>query len=193
MNPTINLATYDSPVGRLLIACSDAGLVGLSYMRDDNGAVVNGAAANGTATDLTRAFHTKYGTAPANHAIAPDQLSAQPSPMTEHVKQQLDRYFSGQLQRWDLKLDWQLSHGFRQSALRQAWEIPYGATRSYGELAALAGNPKAARAVGTAMAQNPIAIVVPCHRVVRSGGEIGNYGGGSNAKRWLLDMETAGA
>lgn len=192
MNPTINLTTYDSPVGKLLVACSDSGLMSLSYLNRDAGAVGTGAADHATAdpadpatADLPRIFSSRHG-------IATDRLSTQPSPMTKQVAEQLDRYFAGELQDWELKLDWQLSRGFRQAALRTAAEIPYGATRSYGEIAAQAGNPKAARAVGTAMAQNPISIVVPCHRVVRSGGEIGKYGGGSPAKRWLLDMESAG-
>jgi len=168
---TINLTTYDSPVGTMLIACSKAGLVSLSYLSKGR-----------KPKNLAKVFAQKYG-------VAVDRLEAAPNVHTDKVCAQLDKYFSGQLKIWRLKLDWQLVDGFRKAALLAAAEIPYGSTSSYGELAAKAGSPKAARAVGTAMAQNPFSIVVPCHRVVRSGGEIGSYGGGTKAKRWLLDLE----
>lgn len=171
-NEKINLIAYDSPVGKLMIACSQAGLVSLTYLPKGKGT-----------RNLVKVFSQKYG-------ISEGLLEVASNSQTKKVVKQLDKYFSGRLQTWDLELDWQLVKGFRKAALSAAAKIPYGVTRSYGELAAKAKNPKAARAVGTAMAQNPFSIVVPCHRVVRSGGEIGNYGGGSDAKMWLLDLES---
>jgi len=167
----INLTSYQSPVGQLMVACSPKGLVSLTYLL-----------ASQDSNNLVQTFARKY-------SWPEELLEAAADAQTQKVVQQLDRYFSGQLQTWDLDLDWQLVKGFRKAVLSAAAQIPYGATCSYGELAAKASNPKAARAVGTAMAQNPFSIVVPCHRVVRSGGEIGNYGGGSDAKVWLLDLE----
>jgi len=93
---------------------------------------------------------------------------------------------------FDVPLDWRLSHGFRQTELdKLARGVPFGHTVSYKELAQRAGNPKASRATGSAMATNPIPIVVPCHRVLRTGGDLGGYGGGLDAKRWLLRHEGA--
>ena len=90
----------------------------------------------------------------------------------------------------ELPLDWRLSAGFRKTVLETLYsDVDYGRTVSYLELATMVGNPKASRAVGTAMATNPIPIVVPCHRVLRTGGGLGNYGGGVEMKRWLLTME----
>jgi methylated-DNA-[protein]-cysteine S-methyltransferase len=91
-----------------------------------------------------------------------------------------------------LPLDWGLSRGFRQEVLRKLTEVPYGQVLSYKELATRAGNPNAVRATGTAMATNPIPIVVPCHRVLRTGGQLGGYGGGLPAKVTLLELESGG-
>ena len=190
---TINLVTYSSPVGEMLLACSEAGLVSLSYLRKLGKLDVAGSGSgsktgskasskNGSA-QLPQIFARKYG-------VALQRLQAAPSAQTSQVSAQLDQYFQGQLKTWDLQLDWQLVNGFRKSALLAAAQIPYGSTSSYQELAVKAGSPKAARAVGTAMAQNPFSIVVPCHRVVRTGGDLGNYGGGVAAKRWLLELES---
>ena len=186
----INLVTYSSPVGDMLLACSTAGLVSLSYLRklaasgsDGGSKASSGGVSEASPAELPQIFARKYG-------VALERLQAAPSPQTSQVRAQLDKYFQGQLKTWDLQLDWQLVNGFRKSALLAASQIPYGATSSYRELAVKAGSPKAARAVGTAMAQNPFSIVVPCHRVVRTGGDLGNYGGGVKAKRWLLDLES---
>ena len=202
----INLVTYSSPVGDMLLACSEVGLVSLSYLRKLDAAASNGVSETSsdggpkTSSDggtkaspgvgsetspaqLPQIFARKYG-------VALERLQAAPSSQTDQASAQLDQYFQGQLKTWDLQLDWQLVNGFRKSALLAATQIPYGSTSSYRELAVKAGSPKAARAVGTAMAQNPFSIVVPCHRVVRTGGNLGNYGGGVEAKRWLLELES---
>ena len=174
----INLVTYSSPVGDMLLACSEVGLVSLSYLRK-----LDVAGGETSPAQLPQIFARKYG-------VALQRLQAASSAQTSQVSAQLDQYFQGQLKTWDLQLDWQLVNGFRKSALLAAAQIPYGSTSSYRELAVKAGSPKAARAVGTAMAQNPFSIVVPCHRVVRTGGDLGNYGGGVAAKRWLLELES---
>ena len=91
---------------------------------------------------------------------------------------------------FDIPIDWRLSSGFLLRAREECARIPYGEVRTYSELAAAAGSPHAVRAAGNAMAKNPIPIVVPCHRVLRTGGSLGGYGGGLECKRWLLDLES---
>jgi methylated-DNA-[protein]-cysteine S-methyltransferase len=107
------------------------------------------------------------------------------------VARQLDEYFAGRRQRFDLPLDWRLSAGFRRTVLHRLPEIPYGETATYAALAAMAGRPRAIRAVGSACATNPLPVVVPCHRVVRSDGTVGGYLGGVEAKAALLALEAA--
>jgi methylated-DNA-[protein]-cysteine S-methyltransferase len=107
----------------------------------------------------------------------------------DDVRRQLDEYFDGARRDFDLPLDRQLSHGFRLDVLRELTLVPFGVVLSYRDLATRVGHPGASRAVGTAMATNPIPIVQPCHRVLRTGGALGGYGGGLDAKRWLLRHE----
>lgn len=102
---------------------------------------------------------------------------------------QLDEYFSGERRRFDFEIDWSLMHGFAREAMRTVCEIPYGETASYGEVAALAGRPRAARAVGTACRTSPFSLIVPVHRVVRADGSLGEYGGRSDIKTFLVDLE----
>jgi len=104
---------------------------------------------------------------------------------------QLDEYFAGERQEFDLPLDWRLVRGFTRAALEAVRSIPYGETAGYGEVAILAGSARAARAVGTACATTPFSIVVPVHRVVRSDGSLGEYGGHPEVKRFLIDLERA--
>lgn len=105
------------------------------------------------------------------------------------IDRQLDEYFARQRRSFDVALDWRLVRGFTRVALEAVCEIPYGETASYGEVAVAAGSPRAARAVGTACATTPFSIVVPVHRVVRSDGSPGQYGGHPEVKRFLLDLE----
>ncbi|WP_420638735.1 methylated-DNA--[protein]-cysteine S-methyltransferase [Candidatus Poriferisocius sp.] len=107
----------------------------------------------------------------------------------EEPARQLDQYFTGTRRRFDLALDRRFSHGFYRRVLDTLIGVAYGTTVSYGELARLAGAPRAARAVGTAMSTNPIPLIVPCHRVVRSDGSVGEYGGRPEVKSWLLEHE----
>jgi methylated-DNA-[protein]-cysteine S-methyltransferase len=109
----------------------------------------------------------------------------------DRAARELDEYFGGQRRRFDLPLDLRLSKGFRRAVLGYLPDIGYGQTASYGAVAAAIGNAKAVRAVGTACATNPLPVIVPCHRVIRSDGQIGLYGGGSEAKRVLLKLEAA--
>lgn len=104
---------------------------------------------------------------------------------------QLDEYFDGDRRQFDLPLDWRLVRGFTRAALEAVREIPYGETAGYGEVAIIAGSPRAARAVGTACATTPFSIVVPVHRVVRADGSLGEYGGRPDVKQYLIDHERA--
>lgn len=129
------------------------------------------------------------------------QLSAGISPRVveapgrlDTARRQLEEYFEGQRRSFALPLDWSLvPGGFYRRVLRATARLPFGATLTYGEIAERAGNPRAHRAAGTALGSNPIPILVPCHRIVRSGGDPGNYGGGPEMKRWLLRLEGAAA
>lgn len=157
----------DSPVGPLLVAATEQGLVRVAYAREDHDAVLQQLA----------------------DKISPRILRA-PTRL-DTAARELDEYFAGIRRTFDIALDWRLSAGFRSTVLHHLPEIGYGHTASYAAVAQLAGNPKAVRAVGTACATNPLPVVVPCHRVVRSDGAMGGYLGGVEAKRLLLDMEAA--
>ncbi|MDT7797974.1 MAG: methylated-DNA-[protein]-cysteine S-methyltransferase [Actinomycetota bacterium] len=159
--------TVDSPVGPLLLAATDRGLVKVAFDRQDHDAVLAGLAS----------------------AISPRILRA-PARL-DPVARQLDEYFTGGRRAFDVPLDFRLARGFRLSVLEHLPDIGYGHTESYAQVAAAAGSPKAVRAVGTACALNPLPLVVPCHRVVRSDGSFGQYAGGEEAKRTLLTMEAA--
>ncbi len=158
-------ANVDSPFGPLLVAATARGLVKLSLPNHD---------AEETLEDLAARISPRVLEAPAR---------------LDDARRQLDLYFEGRLHEFELPLDWQLSRGFRLRALRAIDRIPYGKTRSYTEIARSAGNERAVRAAGTACGANPIPIVVPCHRVLRSGGALGGYGGGLPMKEALLEME----
>ncbi|HEY2335458.1 MAG TPA: methylated-DNA--[protein]-cysteine S-methyltransferase [Solirubrobacterales bacterium] len=155
----------DSPFGPLLLAATPRGLVKLSLPGYDPGETLEDLAAR----------------------VSPRVLEA-PARLDE-TRRELDLYFDGKLTEFDLPLDWQLSKDFRRRALRAIDRIPYGKTRSYAEIARSAGNERAVRAAGTACGANPIPIVVPCHRVLRSGGALGGYGGGLPMKEALLKLE----
>jgi methylated-DNA-[protein]-cysteine S-methyltransferase len=160
--------TVDTPVGPLLLAATEQGLVRVAYPNQGHDAALQ---------ELADRISPRVLHAPAR---------------LDPVVRELDDYFAGRRRRFDLPLDWRLSHGFRATVLHHlATDVDYGRTASYAAVAALAGNPKAVRAVGTACATNPIPVVVPCHRVVRSDGGIGNYAGGVAAKRALLQLEAA--
>lgn len=159
--------TIDTPVGELLLAATGQGLVRVAFAREDHDAVLTKLAA----------------------AVSPRILRV-PRRLDE-VSTQLDEYFAGRRTVFEVALDLRLSKGFRRSVLAHLAEIAYGRTESYAEVAAAAGSPKAVRAVGTACATNPLPVVLPCHRVVRSDGSFGGYVGGPEAKHTLLTLESA--
>lgn len=159
--------TVDSPLGTLLLAATERGLVRVAYAREDHDTVLAALAERVSC----RVLH-----APAR---------------TDPAARELDEYFGGRRETFDLPLDLQLAAGFRRAVLSHLAEIGYGTTASYAAVAAAAGSPRAVRAVGTACATNPLPIVVPCHRVVRSDGTPGQYVGGPDAKRTLLALESA--
>jgi len=111
----------------------------------------------------------------------------------DHIRTQLEEYFDGKRSHFDIELDLDGIGGFRRRALEVMAAIPYGETRTYRELADAAGNPDAVRAAGGACATNPWPVIVPCHRVLRTGGGLGGYLGGLDMKRGLLDLEAGRA
>ncbi len=155
----------DSPFGPLLLATTPRGLVRVGLPNQDPDQLL---------VDLAKRVSPRV-------VEAPTQLDA--------ARRELDLYFEGKLDRFDLPLDWQLSEGFRLRVLRAIAAIHYGETRSYTEMATSAGNERAVRAAGTACGRNPLPLVVPCHRVLRSGGALGGYGGGLPMKEGLLTLE----
>ncbi len=157
--------TVDSPVGKLLLAATPKGLVRVAYATEDHDRVLADLAARLS----PRVLH------------APKRLDT--------ATRELDEYFGHRRKRFDLDLDLSLSRGFRQLVQRHLPEIGYGQTRTYKEMAALVGNPTAIRAVGSACATNPLPVVVPCHRVLRTDGTLGGYIGGLEAKTALLRLE----
>jgi len=159
--------TIDTPVGSLLLATTGKGLVRVAFERENFDEVLD-------------TLGTK---------ISPRVLEA-PGRL-DPVATELDEYFAGTRHSFDVPLDYALSSGFRQTVQRQLPHIGYGHTQSYKEIAALVGNPKAVRAVGTACATNPLPVVVPCHRVLRTDGSLGGYIGGAEAKTALLSLENA--
>jgi methylated-DNA-[protein]-cysteine S-methyltransferase len=157
--------TLDTPVGTLLLAATEKGLVRVAYDREGHEQVLEAIAA----------------------AVSPRILKE--SRRLEAATREIDEYFAGTRREFDLRLDLRLSHGFRRAVLNRLRDVGYGRTASYASLAAAAGNPRAVRAVGTACATNPLPVVVPCHRVVRSDGSLGGYVGGAAAKKTLLALE----
>ncbi|MET8824387.1 methylated-DNA--[protein]-cysteine S-methyltransferase [Streptomyces sp. NPDC004610] len=161
----IAYTVVDSPVGRLLLAATARGLVRVAYAGEDHDRVLD---------DL-------------GHKLGPRVLRA--PRRLDAAARELDEYFAGLRQRFDLPLDLALSRGFRRTVQQHLPEIGYGQTRSYRQVAELAGSPKAVRAVGTACATNPLPVVIPCHRVLRADGTLGGYIGGLDAKTTLLNLE----
>jgi methylated-DNA-[protein]-cysteine S-methyltransferase len=159
----------DSPVGPLLLAATEQGLIRVAFALEGHDAVLQSLADKVSPRILS----------------APGRLDA--------AAREIDEYFAGRRHTFGLPLDWRLSAGFRRTVLSHLPEIGYGHTASYTAVAQLAGSPKAVRAVGTACATNPLPVVVPCHRVVLANGSMGRYRGGPEAKRALLTLEEAAA
>jgi methylated-DNA-[protein]-cysteine S-methyltransferase len=156
-------ASMDSPLGELLVAVTPRGLVRVSY-----------------ASEL------------ADEVLA--ELAGRVSPRilphrTDEVRRELDEYFAGSRRRFEVPVDWSLVRGFAQGVLRATARVPFGQVTTYRQMAEAAGSPRASRAAGNALGSNPIPIVVPCHRVLHSGGGLGGYAGGLERKKALLTLE----
>ncbi|MGA2469901.1 MAG: methylated-DNA--[protein]-cysteine S-methyltransferase [Solirubrobacteraceae bacterium] len=160
--------TFASPLGELLLVASRRGLARLHYV-------------DGTLEETL------------------DKLAVERSPRIvesaaalEPWRRELDQYFAGERQRFDGPLDWQEITGFRRRVLRATAAVPYGEAATYKKIATAAGSPRASRAAGNALGSNPLAIVIPCHRVLHTGGGLGGYTGGLERKALLLGIERAG-
>ncbi len=158
-------ATADSPFGTLLLAKTPQGLVRIGLPNEDREELL---------ADLAGRISPRVLEAPAG---------------LDEERRELDDYFAGRRHAFELPIDWQLSHGFLLRARQGIAAIPYGETRTYTDLARAAGNERAVRAAGSACSRNPIPLVVPCHRVLRSDGSLGGYAGGLAMKEKLLDLE----
>jgi len=161
----IALARMDSPLGPLVALGTERGLLMLSYADESLDARLERVAAR----------------------VSPRILEA-PARL-DPTRRELDEYFSGARRGFGIPIDWSLITGYARAVLEATSAIPYGGAMSYAEVSAAAGNPRGARATGNALGSNPIPIVIPCHRVLRSGGAIGGYTGGLERKRFLLELE----
>lgn len=156
-------AAVDSPLGPLIAASTRKGLVCLHYGEDD-----------ATLEELAMKISPRV-------LHAPERL--------DDIRRELDEYFAGARTRFDFKIDWQLMGPFQQRVLKATYRIPFGKVATYRDVATKAGTPAGSRAAGNALGANPIPIVVPCHRVVRTGGGLGGYTGGLDRKEFLLELE----
>ena len=160
-------ASIESPFGPFLAAATARGLLRIAFEEESLDAVLEDLAAR----------------------VSPRILAS--SRALDGVRRQLDQYFKGRRREFDMPLDWTLSRGFARRVLRATARIPYGGVSTYRDVARRAGNVRATRAAGNALGSNPIPIVVPCHRVLRTGGALGGYGGGLPMKEALLRLEGA--
>ena len=161
----ISYRHLDTPVGDLLIAATQRGLVRIAYARENHDQVLR---------QLAERISPRI-------LLAPTHL--------DQAAHELDDYFTGARKTFDLPLDLELASGFRHQVLEHLRRLDYGKTASYSAVAHAVGNPNAVRAVGGACAHNPLPVIIPCHRVVRNDGTIGNYLGGPEAKLALLELE----
>jgi methylated-DNA-[protein]-cysteine S-methyltransferase len=161
----VAIGAFDSPVGELLLAVTPRGLAYVAFEEEER-------------DELLSRFSRQLSPRILEHAAS-----------TDEVRRQLDEYFAGDRTRFDLKLDRRLMRGIARDVLAATARVPFGRTTTYGALAERIGRPRASRAVGNALGSNPIPIVVPCHRVLRAGGDVGGYAGGPSRKRRLLTLE----
>ena len=159
-------AKVDSPLGPLVVAATPRGLVRLAYTGTDGEEEVVEHLAGKLSPRILE---------------APERL--------DEVRRELDEYFEGERRRFDLPIDWSLTRGFAGEVLRQTARIGFGKTSTYAEVASRAGSPRAVRAAGNALGANPLPVVVPCHRVLRTDGALGGYTGGIERKQFLLRLE----
>jgi methylated-DNA-[protein]-cysteine S-methyltransferase len=159
---------HDSPLGTIIVGATSEGLVRVGLPAEDEDDVLQQLA----------------------ERVSARVLRASRDSLTQ-TRRELDEYFGRDRRVFDIPLDWRLTSGFRREVLRATAQIPYGHTASYRDVATRAGSPGAVRAAGSALATNPLPIVVPCHRVLRTGGGLGGYRGGPEAKARLLSLEGA--
>ena len=159
-------ASVDSPLGPLVVAATPRGLVRVAYTEP------------GSEDDVLEDLAAR---------VSPRMLEA-PERLDE-PRRELDEYFGGHRKEFDLAIDWSILRGFTLKVLRETARIDFGELRSYAEVATAAGSPRAVRAAGNALGANPMPVVVPCHRVIRTGGALGGYTGGVERKEFLLHLE----
>jgi methylated-DNA-[protein]-cysteine S-methyltransferase len=162
----VSYAVEPSPVGDLVVAVTPRGLIRIAYGGDER--------AEAVLEELARRVSPRVLEAPA---------------ALDDVRRELDEYFAGKRHGFDVPVDWRLHDGFSRRVLRAAARIPYGKVLTYSQIAAKAGSPRGSRAAGNALGSNRIPIVVPCHRIVRTGGALGGYTGGLDKKEFLLRLE----
>ena len=162
----VSYAIEPSPVGDLLVAVTPRGLIRIAYNAEESTDVA--------LEELARRVSPRVVEAPA---------------ALDEVRRELDEYFEGKRTSFEIPIDWRLHDGFGRRVLRATYRIPYGDVRTYQQVAAKAGSPRGYRAAGNALGSNRMPIVVPCHRVVASGGKIGGYTGGIERKHFLLGLE----
>lgn len=158
--------TIDSPIGPIMLAATRRGLVRIAF---------------------AQALHAEGFAGELAASISPRVVES--AAWFDPIRRELEEYFHGQRTCFDLPLDWSLTGGFGRRVLRATARIPYGAVSTYRDVAREAGNGRAYRAAGNALGANPIPLVVPCHRVLHSGGGLGGYGGGLEVKEFLLRLE----
>lgn len=163
----IGYGTVDSPFGTLTAAVTEQGLVRLAFPEEPLDEVLE---------RLAQKLSPRIVEAPGRF---------------EQVRRELDEYFAGSRRDFDVPLDRVLMSAFAKRVLAATSAIPYGSVSTYTEMATEAGSPRGSRAAGNALGSNPIPVIVPCHRVLRTGGNLGGYGGGLDRKRWLLELEGA--
>lgn len=159
----IAYATVDSPIGALLLAATGRGLIRIGF--DNETKVLD---------DLA-------------DRVSP-RILEHPTRLAD-ARKELGEYFAGRRDRFDVQLDWALIGGFRRRILEVTARIPFGSVSTYQDVAGRAGRPKGARAAGQALGGNPLPVIIPCHRVLRTGGGLGGYAGGTDRKEFLLRLE----
>lgn len=157
---------HDTPLGRMRVSSTKLGIVRIVLPTDDTEAVLE---------ELARKVSAR--------------ILRTSAPTIAQARRELDEYFNGTRRGFDVPLDWALTRSFRRQVLEATGQIPYGETSSYRQIAVTCGSPNAVRAAGSALATNPLPILVPCHRVLRADGSLGQYRGGAAAKRQLLALE----
>jgi methylated-DNA-[protein]-cysteine S-methyltransferase len=159
-------ASVDSPLGPLVVASTPRGLVRVAY--------TEAVSQDAVLEDLAARVSPRVLEVPAR---------------VDEARRELDEYFAGRRKEFDLPIDWSILRGFTRKVLRETARIDFGELRSYADVASAAGSPRAVRAAGNALGANPMPVVVPCHRVVRTGGALGGYTGGVERKEFLLRLE----